>query len=80
VKADSGQIEQLVLNLVVNARDAMPNGGKLRIQTTNVRLKRNAQSEASVPSNHFVLLEVADTGIGMDRETQARIFEPFFTT
>jgi CheY-like chemotaxis protein len=80
VKADSGQIEQLVLNLVVNARDAMPNGGKLRIQTKNVRLKKDAQSEAGVPSDPFVLLEVADTGIGMGQETQARIFEPFFTT
>ena len=79
VKADSGQIEQLVLNLVVNARDAMPNGGKLRIQTKNVRLKKDAQPEA-IPSDHFVLLEVADTGTGMDQETQARIFEPFFTT
>jgi CheY-like chemotaxis protein len=58
----------------------MPNGGKPRIQTKNVRLKRDAPPEAGVPSDHFVLLEVADTGVGMDQETQARIFEPFFTT
>jgi two-component system, cell cycle sensor histidine kinase and response regulator CckA len=72
IKADPGQIEQVVLNLVVNARDAMPNGGKLRIQT------RNVSREAS--NQGFVLLQVSDTGMGMDRQTQSHIFEPFFTT
>jgi len=79
VKADPGQIEQIVLNLVVNARDAMPNGGTLRIQTKNVE-KPSSQAGEGASSSHFVLLEVTDTGTGMDQQTQARIFEPFFTT
>src|SRR5216683_5805316 len=75
VKADPGQIEQIVLNLVVNARDAMPDGGKLRIQTTNVRLEKQSPQAGSLPCDRFILLEVTDTGTGMDQQTQARIFE-----
>jgi two-component system cell cycle sensor histidine kinase/response regulator CckA len=81
VKADPGQIEQIVLNLVVNARDAMRNGGKLRIQTRSVRVNSDSpQQEAGAKNGSFALLEVSDTGIGMDQQTQAHIFEPFFTT
>jgi len=81
VNADSGQIEQVILNLVVNARDALPNGGKLRIQTNNVRVDEDsAPAGTGIPPGRFVLLEVTDTGTGMDQRTQAHIFEPFFTT
>jgi len=80
-RADAGQIEQVLMNLVVNAKDAMPNGGKLTIQTQNTAVDENhRRGQQFIRPGNYVMLSVSDTGTGMDKETQSRIFEPFFTT
>ncbi len=81
IKADQGQMEQVIINLAVNARDAMPDGGMLTIRTANADVSdNNAQWAEPMPPGSYTALTVSDTGIGMDEETQARAFEPFFTT
>ena len=81
VKADQSQIEQVIMNLVVNARDAMPEGGKLAIVATNHEVdEKESERMSYVPAGSYVQLDVTDTGMGMDEKTKARIFEPFFTT
>jgi PAS domain S-box-containing protein len=80
-RADPGQVEQVIVNLVINARDAMPGGGRLLIETENIYIDEDsAQGRLSVEPGHYIMLAVSDTGVGMSSEIKSRIFEPFFTT
>ena len=80
MRGDQSQIEQVIMNLAVNARDAMPQGGKLTIETRNITIEQDGERRTSMLPGDYVLLSVSDTGVGMDAETQAHVFEPFFTT
>ncbi len=81
VEADPGRLEQVIMNLAVNARDAMPGGGKLTIETAAVTLSENFSArQIGLEPGRYVLLKISDTGVGMDEETQSHLFEPFFTT
>jgi CheY-like chemotaxis protein len=81
IKADPGQIEQVLMNLSVNARDAMPQGGRLTIETGNVYLdQKYSVKHPTVGAGHYAMLSISDNGCGMDEETRSHIFEPFFTT
>lgn len=81
VRADRGQLEQVIVNLAVNARDAMPQGGLITIRTATAALdEESSRVQAGLPAGEYVIIAVTDTGIGMDKETQQHIFEPFFTT
>src|SRR5205085_4029214 len=81
VKADPGQIEQVVLNMAVNARDAMPRGGKLTIRIVNVDLDQHSTFRGrGLPVGRYVMVSISDTGVGMTEEVKSHLFEPFFTT
>jgi len=81
VRADPGQLQQVIVNLAVNARDAMPEGGRLTIETRNAKVdSRQASRLLPMPAGEYVQLSVSDTGVGMDAETRSHVFEPFFTT
>ncbi len=79
-RADAGQLEQVIMNLVVNAKDSMPDGGRLTVQSSDVTVRQNFREHRFIQPGRYAVISVSDTGHGMDKETQSRIFEPFFTT